>query len=324
MMSINRRTFFAGAAGAGLGATLAPTTVALANEPAPAGGQAPAFHRITIGNKTVTALADGHLQLGAQVFPNVSEEEFSASLRDAFLPEDAPYAAPVNAYLVDTGDGLVLIDSGATSAMAPTAGKLSENLAAAGVSGDDISAVLITHLHPDHIGGMTGADGAKAFPNAQVLVREEEAAFWTDPATRAALPASVGGMIDAIEATLGAYEGSVTRFSADGEVVPGVEAMFLPGHTPGHTGFMIADGDDAVLIWGDIVHSAPVQMANPERFIMFDGAPEVAVETRKQILDRAVSDRLMIAGMHMPFPGAGHIVRDGEGYRFVVLPWQYG
>ncbi|MEM8664353.1 MAG: MBL fold metallo-hydrolase [Pseudomonadota bacterium] len=318
---LDRRQLLSGAAIAG-GALALPLTVRnAAAQATDASTQAPAFHKMKVGDIEVTALADGHLSLGAQVFPETSEDEFAAAMEAAYLPAGA-YTAPVNAYLVTTGDRTILIDAGGSAAMAPSLGKLAENLAAAGASTDAVDTVLITHLHPDHIGGLSDGDSA-AFANAEIMVREEEAQFWTDPATREALPDGFKPMFDGVGRTLGLYDGRVTRFADDGEKAPGVEAVFLPGHTPGHTGFRVTSGDDALLVWGDIVHAAPLQMPHPRAFIGFDTAPEMAVETRMKLLDEVATDRVMVAGMHMPFPGFGFIAPDGDGYRFVRTDWQY-
>lgn len=321
---LDRRAFLAGTALAGAAAAIPLSTVRVRAQAAggTAGGlaQAPAFHRIRVGDAIVTALADGTLQMGAAAFPDVSEEEFAAAMRAAHK-DPAAYAGHVNAYLIQQGDRTVLMDAGGTSAMAPSLGQLPANLAAAGVDPADIDTILISHLHPDHIGALT-TDGTAMFPNAELMVRENEVAFWADPATRAALPAGMQGMIDGIEAALAPYEGRTTRFAEDGEVAPGIEAVFLPGHTPGHTGFRVTGGN-GLLIWADIVHVAPLQMPNPGTAIAFDADPQQAVATRLRLLDEVATDRTLVCGAHLPFPGFGHVEKAGEGYRFVPTDWQY-
>lgn len=318
---LDRRTFLAGSALAGA-ATMLPVGAPRARaQTAPAGGiaQAPAVQRIAVGDAVVTAIADGTIPLGPEVFPDVSADEFGAAMRAAFLSPDA-YNGHVTTYLVQRGGETVLIDAGGSAQMAPTLGRLPDNLAAAGVAPGDIGTILITHLHPDHIGALLA--GGEAFPNAELVVREAEITFWSDPATRAALPAEMHWLFDSVGAALAGYEGRIRRFADDGEVVPGIESVFLPGHTPGHTGYRIASGD-GLLMWGDIVHAAPLQMPNPRVTIGFDADPQVAMETRLRLLDEVVADRTLVSGTHLPFPGFGHIEKAGEGYRFVPTEWQY-
>lgn len=320
-MTIDRRQLLAGAALTGaalpftvrIGTAHAQTDAALT--------QAPAYHRLAVGDTTVTALSDGYLGLDASAFPGVSPETFAEALHDAFQPE-AAYRTPVNAFVVQRGDSTVLIDAGGSMGMAPTLGRLYDNFTAAGADPSSVETVLLTHLHPDHIGGLVRG-GGPAFPNAELAVREEEIAFWRDPATRAAMPEAFRPMVDGAIAVLDAYEDRLAPFDNDRQVAAGIDAVFLPGHTPGHTGFRIADGGASLLLWGDIVHVAPVQMPSPERFIGFDVAPETAVATRARILDAVSADREMIGGMHLPFPGFGHVDRRGEGYAFVRADWQY-
>lgn len=321
-MTFSRRHLLMAGAAAGAGAAL-PVSVGAQTQTGTSGAsaQAPAFHRMRVGDALVTALGDGHLMLNHQALPNASEEEVAQALRASFLPADA-YAAPVNAYLVETGDRTILIDSGGSPQMAPTLGNLDDNLAAAGVSPQDVDTILLTHMHPDHVGHLV-QDGAATFPNAELMVRAEEIAFWADPATREAMPEGRKAMVDGANAAVAPYADRTTRFDSDTTLLAGIDATFLPGHTPGHTGFRIHSGDTQLLIWGDIVHMAPVQMARPRVFIGFDTAPEQAVATRLAILEEVAAERTMIAGMHLPFPGFGFLERAGEGYAFVPAPWQY-
>lgn len=207
--------------------------------------------------------------------------------------------------------------------MSPTTGKLIENLAHAGVSPGDIDTILLTHMHIDHVGGLIDDAGVAVFPDAEVLVRARELSFWTDPAEASRIPEGQRGMADLAASVASAYDGRLTPFEDDVTVVGGVDAVSLFGHTPGHTGYQISGGDDTLLIWADIIHIMPVQLPHPEVYIGFDVTPEQAVATRQRVFDMVSSDRIMVAGMHLPFPGLGHVVRDGEGYRYLPSPWQH-
>ena len=323
-MSINRRHLLAVAAAAGAASTL-PLRAARAQASGSATtglAQAPAFRRFTVGDWVVTALADGGMTFNSGVLPEMSEADFAEAMEKAFHPP-AAYPATINAFLLQTGDRTILVDTGGSKQMAPTLGNLPANLAAAGVAPGDVDTILLTHMHGDHIGGLADASGAAAYPNAELVVRARELAFWTDPAEASKIPERQRGTVAAATTVASAYEGRLTPFEEDVTVVDGVDAVALYGHTPGHTGYRIASGDDTLLIWGDIAHIAPVQLADPGIYIGFDVTPEEAVATRRRVLDMAASERMMVAGMHMPFPGFGHVAREGEGYAFVPAPWQH-
>lgn len=323
-MNLHRRNFLAGAALASAAVpALSVRAFAQAAPPAPATGrtQAPGFQRLTVGDTVVTAILDGSFELGADMLPNADQEQYDAALRAAFVPS-GPYPAPVNAYVLERGGDVILIDAGAPSAMAPTVGKLPQNLAAAGIAPGSVTHILLTHMHGDHVGNLVDGTGAAMFPNAELIVRDRELTFWTDPSEETRIPESQRMMVPLARNAAKAYEGRTTSFADDVDVLPGISAVALYGHTPGHTGFRIADGD-GLLVWADIIHVAPVQSRHPEVFIGFDISPEDAVAARKRILEQVAADRTMVTGMHMPFPGFSHVVADGEGYRFVPVPWQF-
>ena len=228
----------------------------------------------------------------------------------------------MNAFLVQRGERTVLIDAGGSPRFPPTMGALDEQLHAAGVAAADVGAVLLTHLHPDHTGGLVGPAGA-AFPNAELIVREEEIAFWTDPATRTALPEPMRPPVDALNATLALYEGRIVRFFGDAEVAPGITPVHLPGHTPDIQAIGSPTAVSSCSFGGDVIHAAAVQFAEPRAFVAYDSDPQTAVATRLRVLDEVATDRVRVAGMHMPFPGLGHVVRDGASYRLVQSEWEY-
>ena len=240
--------------------------------------QAPGFLRRRVGDMVVTAVNDGMAVSNFDSVRGIEAADAETVLRAAFRG-----AAPTftfNTYLVQDGTRTVLIDTGGGGLMGPVAGRLLGNLAAAGVAPGDINAILLTHLHVDHVGGLADASGA-----------------------------AVGGR--------------VTRFTG-GEPVPGIAAESLPGHTPGHTGYRIAGDEGGLLIWGDIVHRPDVQSRFPGVTMAFDVDPAQAEATRRLVLARAARERLLVAGMHMHFPGFAHVEVVGEGYRLAPAQWTPG
>jgi glyoxylase-like metal-dependent hydrolase (beta-lactamase superfamily II) len=227
----------------------------------------------------------------------------------------------VNTFLLHLPDRLVLVDGGCGAAMGPTLGRLAGNLAAVGVRPEDIDSILVTHLHPDHIGGLVDAAGQAVFRNAELIVHEADATYWSDDAVLAQAPDGMEKQFVLLSrATLAAYRDR-TRRVTDGDPLAGITAVPAPGHTPGHTGWLISSGGAALLIWGDIVHLPGIQFAHPEAGMAFDVDGAQAIATRRRIMDMAATDRLRVAGMHMDFPGFGHVVRAGGAYAFVPEVW---
>jgi glyoxylase-like metal-dependent hydrolase (beta-lactamase superfamily II) len=283
--------------------------------------QVSAVQRFKIGDSVVTALSDGFFQMDASLFPEVDDDGFKAALLAAFQ-DPTVFLAAVNAYVIDDGTDVHIIDSGTGSVFGPTLGKLPKTLAAAGYSPEQVKSLIVTHLHPDHIGGAV-KDGKPVYPNAEMVVNGTDHAFWTDPANQAKSPDSVKPFFDLAMAAVQGYEGRVRLFEGEADILPGITAYPLPGHTPGHTGFVLASGNDAVLFWGDVVHMPALQVADPAVSIVFDVDPETAKKTRQTVMDRAATDRIMVAGMHMDFPGIGYLERRDKGYHFVPAGWEY-
>lgn len=311
--------------GAAAGAALAGSAMGvgpLAAAQPQAGRQVPGIYRLGVGDIEVTAVLDGYVDLGIELFPNSEAEEVTRLQEAAFVPVGPSVRGAVNAFVVNTGDKLVIIDAGGRDFLGPTLGRLPENLAAAGIDPAAVDVVAATHMHPDHIGGIVTTNGAAVFPNAEFVVHKDDWDFWMSPEIMAKAPKSSLPFFQAAQSAGTPYAKRVRPIGDDEEVVPGIRSLALPGHTPGHTGFLIASGADTLLVWGDIVHSAMLQFPHPDWAIAFDISPELAVATRRRAFDMAASDRLMIAGMHVPFPGIGHVVRDGK-FEFVPASWNY-
>jgi glyoxylase-like metal-dependent hydrolase (beta-lactamase superfamily II) len=227
----------------------------------------------------------------------------------------------VNAFLVHSGGKLALVDTGCGGAMGTTAGKLPANLAAAGVRPEEVDAVLLTHMHPDHSNGLADAGGRALFPRAELVMHEAEWAHWHDDAAMArADEASRERNFQAARDQAAPYRDRLRLFKG-GDVFPGVKAMPFPGHTPGHSGYMVASGGDSLLIWGDIVHVPEIQVPRPEVTMAFDVDPRQAEATRRRVFDMVAADKQAITGMHLHFPGHAHLVRQGDGYALLPEAW---
>lgn len=321
-LALSRRAFVAG--------TLAGSSLAFVGGNAFA--KAPAFghqvlsaYRHMVGSVEVIALSDGAFDLPVQMFPKANPDETAKILSSTGAPTDLLGTA-VNAFLVNTGDKLVLIDSGAGQLFGPTLGRFAANLAALGVDPAGVDVIAMTHLHPDHFGGLLTADAKLAFPNAAIFIAEADTKLWLDEAIAAKAPADYKPFFDQARMMVGPYV-AAQKYQpvADGkEVVAGVTAMAAPGHTPGHTMYRVSSGNQSLLIWGDIVHSAPLQFPHPDWAIAFDTDQELAIATRAKVFDMTSTDRLTVAGAHLPFPGIGHVVKSGSGFGYAPLFWAPG
>lgn len=314
---MKRRTFLTAAATVPVSLTLFPANASATGD---AIGQVVGVQNFTVGDWTVTALLDGSIPLGADAFANLTADEASEFLSDAFL-DDGPVPTGVNAYVLRNADLTVLVDAGGAGAF-PGLGGLSVALKAADIAPDRVTDVLLTHLHPDHIGGLLRANGAM-FPNARLHVHQADIDFWTNADIRAQVPDDFKPFFDLAVAVVGTYGDQVEPFSADGELLPGIASRAMAGHTPGHSGFEISSGEDSLLIWGDLVAVAAFQFPKPEAAIAFDIDAEAAIEARKAVFAETAQNRTLVAGMHLPFPGIGHVAVDGDAYRFVPANWQF-
>ena len=312
-MNIDRRSLLAAGAAAAL------PLPALAKAPL-AGPVNPAY-RFKVGDYEVTAISDGYIDLDVALFPKSTPDEAGKLLAKAFREKTGKLRSSVNAFVVNTGDTLVLIDSGTGAVMGPSLGHVPARLKAAGIEPDAIDVVLWTHMHPDHVNGMTDASGAPLYRNAQVLVRDEELKFWTDEGIASRAPAEAQPFFKLASNAAKAYAKSTKPFGKDVELVTGITPVYLPGHTVGHTGYRITSGKDTLLIWGDIVHAPSLQFARPDWSIAFDTDQALAADSRRKILDQVATDKVLVAGMHLDFPALGYVVKAGDGYDYVPARW---
>jgi glyoxylase-like metal-dependent hydrolase (beta-lactamase superfamily II) len=316
-MTLSRRATFGATASLLAAPALLRARPASAQAAPPVVG--PAFHRFQVGALRVTVVTDGsNVRADATqgLVVNANAEQVGGVMRAAGVTGTA-MRNPFNVTFVETPRGLVALDVGTGGAGGPQTGALRENMAAAGLDPARVVMIAHTHFHGDHIGGLTNAEGAALFPSATIAVPEREWAFWTDAgeesrATEARRPAFAN-----VRRRFAPYLERVTRFAPEAEVAPGIRAVPSNGHSPGHTSFLINDGNQQALVIGDAITTPMFFMANPEWFPIFDMDPPMAVETRKRLLDRAATERLTVIGYHFDMPATGRVDRAGTGYRLV-------
>ena len=232
----------------------------------------------------------------------------------------------VNVYLINTGENLVLVDAGGSKSFNPNLGNLLANLKAAGYSPDQVDTVLLTHLHPDHVGALTDEAGKAVFTQAQVFTSQKENDYWLDKDAIKTVPANKqGAFFKTAQAAAAPYVASKQwqPFAENGALVAGIKPVAAYGHTPGHTGYMVESQGEKLFIWGDVVHVHAVQFAKPGVAIAFDVDQNVAIETRRSIMQQSASDKVLVAGMHLPFPGIGHVRKDADdSYSWVPVEFQ--
>jgi len=276
--------------------------------------------RTTVGAFEVTVLLDGYADLPVEVFGDGDAEGARRVLAEAFLPTDR-FRAPLTAYLVDTGERLVMIDAGTADLYGPTGGRLPESMREVGVSPEDVDAVLVTHMHSDHFAGLVAGDRA-AFPNAEVVIHDADVRYHTDPGVAATALEGQRAMFEAARRTVEVYPG-LRRLEGAGEVIPGISAVELPGHTPGHTGYLVSSEGERLLVTGDLFVSAAFHFRYPDYPFALEVDAYETRRTRRRVLERAAEERLLIAGSHLPFPSLGHVARDGGAYAWVPVDWRY-
>jgi glyoxylase-like metal-dependent hydrolase (beta-lactamase superfamily II) len=280
--------------------------------------QVPGVYRRNVGNVAVATVNDGMVPTAFDHIVGADPAVCEAAHRSAGRP--TPPWLTINTYLIESGNQLMLVDAGYAE-ITPDAGRLVSNLAVLGVKPIDIDAVLMTHLHADHDAGLIDQAGAAIFPQAELVVHEDELKFWREESNIALL--SEGQKSDFALATrvLAAYSDRLRPVRA-GEVGPSVFAVPTPGHTPGHTAWRIASGDDQLLIWGDVIHLPGIQFAIPEASVIYDLDSQAAASARRRVLEMVSTDRIPVAGVHLDFPGYGAVsAGPNGGYSYVGELW---
>jgi glyoxylase-like metal-dependent hydrolase (beta-lactamase superfamily II) len=323
-MTITRRTVLASTAlaAAPLGGPVLAQTAATSSPAQGAGTrQAPGFYRYKVGDIEVTAINDGFAQRPLEGFVRNAElAQVQQAAREAFLPEQA-LPITFNTLVLNQGGRVTLIDTGNGDMGAPTSGRWMENFRAAGFDPAQVNTVIISHFHGDHINGLRLKNGTAVFPKAEVMVPAAEWAFWMDDARMNQAPEAMKGAFQGARRVFGPIANDVKRYEMDKEVVPGLTAIAAPGHTPGHTAYMLSSGSGKLMIMSDTTNHPALFVRNPDWSAVFDMDADQARATRRRMLDMAASERAQVAFYHAPFPATGHIAKEGNGFRFVPVQW---
>lgn len=279
---------------------------------------APGYFRLMLGAFEVTALSDGTVELPVDQLLSETAVKTSKTLARSFLK--APLETSVNAYLINTGNKLVLIDTGAAGLFGPTLGKLLANLKASGYEPAQIDEIYLTHLHPDHVGGLM-SNGVLAFPNAIVRADQHESDFWLSQANMDRAPAASKGFFQGAMGSLNPYVAGnkYQSFNGNTELIAGVKSYSSVGHTVGHTSYVIESEGQKLLVVGDLIHVPAVQLDQPNVTIAFDSDPKAAAAVRGKVFRQAVNDGALIGAAHIQFPGLGHLRSVGKTYQWVPV-----
>lgn len=283
--------------------------------------QAPGYYRIRLGEFEVTVVSDGTIAEPADtLLINTTKAFVDQTLRENFV--STPYEMSDNCFLINTGQKLILVDAGGGQLLGPTLGRLPDNLKAAGYSPEQIDEVYITHVHPDHIGGLV-VQGRIAFPKAIVRVDEADIDYWLSDANLASANAEMKPLFEGARQALNPYKaaGRLKPFPKDGELSSGITVVAAHGHTKGHDLIVVRSNGQTLEVIGDLVHFEEVQMAHPEIAVAFDTDSQEAIATRRRVLDDAAAHGYLLGGAHFSFPGLGHVRQSGKGY--VWIPVNY-
>lgn len=288
---------------AGIGAALWPVS-------------ASALGRLSAGEAEVVIVSDGHMSLPLDfLFPELPKAELDALLKGDGMAVDG-YQPDCNVTFLRSGDRLAIFDVGAGANFMPTTGKLLENLTEAGIDPAEVTDVIFTHAHPDHLWGLVDEFDELVFPDAAYRMSETEWDYWLAEDTLEKTPEERKSFVVGAQSRLPAIEDRVELFRPGAEVFPGVEAVDTAGHTPGHVSFMIHGGSDPVLVLGDAVTNA-ASFARPDLRAGSDQDPDLAAATRAKLLDRLAADKARLIGYHLPHPGMGMAEQKDGSYRFV-------
>jgi glyoxylase-like metal-dependent hydrolase (beta-lactamase superfamily II) len=294
-------------------------TIADPGTPAPQTKQNPGHYRVMVGDFEVTALSDGTLAFDTDKWLTNAKPAFVKKALARFYLQ-APPESSVNAFLVNTGSKLVLVDTGSGALFGPALGKILLNMEAAGYKPEQVDEIYITHLHADHAGGLMSGD-KMAFPNAVVRADKHDSDFWLSDENLKNSSEGMKMFFEGARASLTPYikVEKFKPFEGDTDLVPGVKALAMHGHTPGHTFYVAESKGQKIVFWGDLVHVEAVQLADPSVTVVFDVDSKAAAAQRKKALAGLAKQGTLIGAAHIAFPGIGRLRKDGKGYAWVPV-----
>lgn len=284
--------------------------------------QAPGYYRMMIGSYELSVISDGTVDMPADKLLSETPNLTVSALHKAY--QDVPVETSVNAYLLNTGSKLILFDTGAGTLFGPTLGKLVENLKAAGYEPSQIDEVYLSHLHPDHSGGL--ALGGKAiFPTATIFVNKAEADFWLNLENKKSASDMSKSFFEGTNQSVQPYIASnrLKTFQVNTEIAPGIKVLDAPGHTPGHVVFDIKSGKDELVLIGDLIHVPAVQLDRSDVTIAFDVDADRARESRIAFFDSISKNGQLVGASHISFPGLGHLIKPSiKTYQWTPVTYQ--
>lgn len=321
--SMNRRRVLAlaGSVGAGLAASaIAPV---LGHAKAPMLGVPPtSFRRFKLGAFEVTIIRDGAANL-AGPYPAFGADQFEEDVHELMIQNMLPlkrFELPYAPVVINTGNELVLIDAGNGSTRKPESGHLLDGLAVAGYTPEQVDVVVLTHLHPDHIGGLMEPGGA-VFPNARYVCGASEYDFWSPKSLLDGDP-GIARRARSVQDNVVPLAEKMTFVSDGGDVVSGIRAIAAPGHTPGHLAYHVESEGQRLLVWGDAIVHFVISFQRPDWPLAADMDKTVAGETRQALLGMAAADKVLVTGYHLPFPALGYVESLDDAFRFVPVSYQ--
>ncbi len=281
--------------------------------------QAAGIYRRRIGDALVTVVNDGYLDVPVSILHGAEPDKLKATLEQSLAPATPRIA--VNAFVLEIGGKSILVDAGGGATTVASMGRLIDNLCHAGYRTSDFGLVLLTHIHPDHSSGLLDADLRPIFRDAEIVVHKDELDFWTSAEVRDGIISAAKPYIGSAAALTQAYGGQF-RAVEGGEIIPGLHQLPLPGHTPGHSGYVLNSAGESLLIWGDTVHIPELQIPIPGVTSEFDISEDMAADSWRRLFRHVADERLLVTGGHLHLPGFAHLVRNGDDYRLVPEAWK--